>query len=374
MEEIKLWKIVSENAGKPKAAPVGKVAQTKTELLLEDVLTAAPDLLEPDLSLVGRQTETPSGPLDLLGVDEDGRLVVFELKRGNLTRDAVAQAIDYGSYLNGLGAEELCSLINKSPGNGGIERIDDFDQWYRSNFPGRPLMDIGAPRIVLVGLGVDERAKRMVAFLAHSGLDISLITFQGFEQGGEILLARQVEVQSRSESESGDKSKKRSNQIKLTEVLAHLRIEQNYAALIGAIKQGLGEAAYQSPNPNGYSFYLPEASAAGANRSYIALYAPESKNGRLQVWLHTRAIEAAGEQNVKQAATTMGSAFVPKVGYGDVWIDGLAPASKYTESLRVLSQAIATGWKAKKENQAKAEAAEVGSTPGESESSPEPGT
>ena len=54
------------------------------------------------LTLVGRQTPTEGGPLDLLGVDADGRLVVFELKRGTLSRDAVAQVVDYASYLNAM--------------------------------------------------------------------------------------------------------------------------------------------------------------------------------------------------------------------------------------------------------------------------------
>ena len=57
-------------------------------------------MLMPGLKLVGRQTPTEGGPLDLLGVDEDGRLVVFELKREMLSREAVAQVIDYASYLD----------------------------------------------------------------------------------------------------------------------------------------------------------------------------------------------------------------------------------------------------------------------------------
>ena len=35
----------------------------------------------------------------MLGIDEYGRLVVFELKRGTLVREAVAQIIDYASDL-----------------------------------------------------------------------------------------------------------------------------------------------------------------------------------------------------------------------------------------------------------------------------------
>ena len=45
--------------------------------------------------------------MDLLGVDQDGRLTVFELKRGILTRDAVAQSLDYASDLEAYEFERL---------------------------------------------------------------------------------------------------------------------------------------------------------------------------------------------------------------------------------------------------------------------------
>ena len=81
MEEVKLWAIDGSLVEDLKPA-----GQTETEKLLEDSLVNSPDMLLEDLILVGRQTPTEGGPLDLLGVDGDGRLVVFELKRGSLTR------------------------------------------------------------------------------------------------------------------------------------------------------------------------------------------------------------------------------------------------------------------------------------------------
>jgi hypothetical protein len=54
----------------------------------------------------------------------------------------------------------------------------------------------------------------MVEFLAKSELDISLITFHGFNQGGETLLARQVEVQPRPQIPTV-KSTKHNNQVRL---------------------------------------------------------------------------------------------------------------------------------------------------------------
>ena len=56
-------------------------------------------------------------------------------------------------------------------------------------------------RMVLVGLGVDERTGRMARFLANGGMDISLLTFHGYVQEGKTLLARQVQLQADSELE-----------------------------------------------------------------------------------------------------------------------------------------------------------------------------
>ena len=98
MQKIQLWS-VERAEGKLSATAVESVDNTETEQDLEDLLVASPDLLMEGLTLIGRQVATAGGPLDLLGIDADGRLVVFELKRGTLTRDAVAQALDYASDL-----------------------------------------------------------------------------------------------------------------------------------------------------------------------------------------------------------------------------------------------------------------------------------
>jgi hypothetical protein len=91
-----------------------------------------------------------------LGLDEDGRLVIFELKRGVLTRDAVAQIVDYASYLAELSPTEMNSFITNGSGRYGIDKIDDFASWYQVQF-GKSPDTIGKPKMVLVGLGVDDR-------------------------------------------------------------------------------------------------------------------------------------------------------------------------------------------------------------------------
>lgn len=198
MDEPGIWTIHPDDTVKA----VGTMSKEANlaEKRLEEMLVQHPDMLGTDIQLVGRQTPTDGGPSDLLGVDTDGRLVVFELKRDSVTRDAVTQCIDYASALDAMGPdEELAKHIAEHSGTHGIEKIDDFKAWYErdasENGHEEELGHLLPPRLVLVGLGVDDRAKRMARFLRARGVDISVLTFHGFQRDGEMLLVRQVEVE-----------------------------------------------------------------------------------------------------------------------------------------------------------------------------------
>ncbi len=125
-EELKIWALGEGN----EIESIKGVSGMDLEHTLEETLVKLPEMLETGIHLVGRQTPTDGGGLDLLGVDRDGRLVVYELKRGKVTRDAVTQCIDYASDLNAKDPEELADYIAEHSGTGGIEPIDDFAEWY----------------------------------------------------------------------------------------------------------------------------------------------------------------------------------------------------------------------------------------------------
>ena len=127
MEDIKLWEL-----GGTQAKPLGLNSRLESEGFFEDTLVKNPNLLIDGVTLVGRQTPTEGGPLDLLGVDSDGRLVVFELKRGTLSRDAVAQIIDYASDLDRLDLDALADRISERSGAHDIDKIENFQEWYNS--------------------------------------------------------------------------------------------------------------------------------------------------------------------------------------------------------------------------------------------------
>jgi len=293
MKAIGLWRIDKDDAGKPKVCPIEIVEQTETEAQLEEVLTRCPELLMSDLKLIGRQTETAGGPLDLIGVDGDGHLVVFELKRGALSRDAVAQVIDYASYLSELEPEELSKHISEKSGNLGIEKIPDFLAWYQEQF-GKSLPYHQKPRMVLVGLGADDRTRRMVSFLADSDIDISLLTFHGFKQDSTVLLARQIEIQAKKPTTSTAVTK-RTNLEKLQQRVTKVGVDGFYYELAEFFRSQI--PGYEWPNPGGFSYYLTEMTETGTatNRVYVSLYIYDAHPGKIEIRLHGRAVEAAGE-------------------------------------------------------------------------------
>ena len=248
--DIKIWQVDSSSKD---AEPVVSTNRMETEQSLEEVLVRNPDMLAPGLTLVGRQTPIEGGYLDLLGVDEEGRLVVFELKREKLTRDAVAQAIDYCSYLESLAETELAAYITNHSGTHDVERIEDFESWYGDR-QGKQLISLRPTRMVLVGLGADARAHRMVEFLAESGVDISLLTFHGYQFGDKLLLARRIE---RSVDARDVSARTRQSDAERRRVLAERAADLEMEDLWEDAVKALDIATYSLATKVGITFHQP---------------------------------------------------------------------------------------------------------------------
>ena len=293
MEKIRLWS-VDRGEGRLSASAVESVDSTETEQDLEELFVVSPDLLMDGLTVIGRQIPTDGGPLDLLGVDPDGRLVVFELKKGTLTREAVAQALDYAADLAVLDHVTFGALIEKHSGRRGVDLIEDFADWYRREHPGGSEFPLDRPSIVLVGLGVDDRARRIVDFLAESRVDIRLLTFHAFSEGGRLFLARQVESRiSQSPVDSGSPATKESNLRILHETAKSLMVDELLTRACRFIEARIPGYCY--PGKQAYSYSLQETTAFGnpSLRSYATLYVNVKKPGTLTLAFPPRAAKDA---------------------------------------------------------------------------------
>ena len=93
--EIKTWQIVDGKLVKLASSLASDGRKEKDDL--EQWIKSNPQILGDDIVLIGEQVSTSSGPLDFLGIDNNGNTVIVELKRDRLPREALAQAIDYAS-------------------------------------------------------------------------------------------------------------------------------------------------------------------------------------------------------------------------------------------------------------------------------------
>ena len=300
MDDIKVWFVNDASS----VTALEASASMASESLLEDVLVENPDLLMPGLTLVGIQTPTEGGPLDLLGVDSDGRLVVFELKRGTLSRDAVAQIIDYASDLDSKSDIALAEHITVNSGVGGIRKIDDFEEWYSGNRDVDSLGALRPLRLFLIGLGADDRTERMVRFLArNSGMDISLLTFHGFTHDGKTLLARQVEVE--GATEPGGPSGRRYLSVAERRERLEKRIEEcGVTDLLTAAREMFHEkwhSCTENIGPTAISFLLPERTESG--RRMLSCARIDVDQGKIRAVFYGRAVNPCPDEfdQAKQA-------------------------------------------------------------------------
>jgi hypothetical protein len=347
MEEVRLWKLLKDSVNGPSVARIDGVDATESEALLEQVLMHSPDVLMDGLTIIGRQNGINGGSLDLLGVDDEGRLVVFELKRGELTRLAVAQVIDYASCLSEMEPEELDSHITQMSGRYGVEKIDGFADWYRTAF-GKSPSDLGRPRMVLVGLGADSATKRMVEFLTETGVDISLITFYGFQENGQTLLARQVEVQTRRNQTKEVKGTRAGNEERLKERLQQCGLEQFYQDLSAELRAHLGDAFWEWPNPSGHTYYFPERADSGAptNRAYVGFDVSRAtaQAKKLSITLQARVVDKLAAE-LNDVAKRLGTHVVTKpAGTVDLVIDATQPVAAFSAGLGLLGSLILKTW------------------------------
>lgn len=154
--------------------PVKKI-EIKEKEELEPLLVATPEHLEPGMRVVAHQVTTPTGPLDILAVDEEGALAVVELK--NEVDEGEGQLLQALRYYDWCFENRAC-LANAYRNKG----IDPHKE----------------PRLILVAPEFSERLKRLCEYLA---VDVDLFRYQAVElpDGQRDIVCNQVFYEERPE-------------------------------------------------------------------------------------------------------------------------------------------------------------------------------
>lgn len=179
-EVVRLWKI--EN-GALQQMPRSKL---EIEEKLEGWIASDISIISSNLLVIGRQVPTDfGGVIDLLGMEENGDIVIIELKRGKTPREITAQTLDYASWVKNLTAEEIQNIANKY-----LESVG-FDAAYQKKFNHDLPESINERhRMLIVGSEIDSSSQRIIKYLSEFGLDINAITFNYFKDKYGELIAR----------------------------------------------------------------------------------------------------------------------------------------------------------------------------------------
>jgi hypothetical protein len=148
--EIGVWQI--EN-GKLERLDTNMVQAGRKETEdLEKWIENNPIILGNNILIIGEQVRTKSGPLDFLGIDKSGNLIIIELKRDKLPREALAQAIDYASDVSSWDLDKISEVCSKYSN----ESLEDY---LNENIEDIDLENLNineTQRILLVGFSLDE--------------------------------------------------------------------------------------------------------------------------------------------------------------------------------------------------------------------------
>lgn len=297
--QIRVWEI---DGGRLTTRNETDFAAFHREDELEDWIVETPDILGEKLLIIGRQIPVSDGSrLDLLGIDAGGKLVIVELKRSMAPREAVAQALDYASWLNNSSEQEIfayaAQYLQAHSGESDYSLGDAFEGAFGVELPEVICQN---HRILLVAAGLDSSAERIVNYLAqrHS-VDINVVFFNFCQLSDhkEILVRSVLVPESATPSKPGNRSN-----FTLGKLLA--MAEENKTSELVKIcrevgSEGVWQERCEDTAQGSFRYWTYGKMVYGVNASGRLADAP---TGTLDIWLRTgKLAELTGrpEQEIK---------------------------------------------------------------------------
>lgn len=149
------------------------------ESRIEDWVARDLSLVGVDGIIIGRQVATDHGKrIDLLAMDEDGNLIIIELKRDRSPRDIVGQVLDYASWVRHLTTKDVHELTRAATGR-------PLPDLYRDRY-GKAVPETlnASHQMIVVASEVDEATKRIIEYLSEEhdvGINASFFNIFGAE-------------------------------------------------------------------------------------------------------------------------------------------------------------------------------------------------
>lgn len=177
---MKLWEINQDGLQE-----IGE-SKLETEKQLEDWIEKEISILGLNILVIGRQIITAfGGRIDLLAIDDQGDIVIIELKKDKTPRDVIAQILDYASWIRKLNYNEI-SLIAMNYLQKDLPLA--FSEFFNLTIP----ENINSNhKMIIVASEFDESSERILNYLADEyQVNINAIFFNTFNNNGNKILGR----------------------------------------------------------------------------------------------------------------------------------------------------------------------------------------
>lgn len=182
--EIRTWEIIDGALMEVSTSLVENGRKEREDL--EKWIKTEVNILGDDVRIIGQQVYTDSGPLDYLGIDSKGNLVIVELKRDRLPREALAQAIDYASDIAKWERDRISEVCINYTG----QSIDDFIAENYEDIDEDSFVINESQRLLLVGFSIDSSLARMIEWLSDRydlAINAILLKYVKTSSGNELL-------------------------------------------------------------------------------------------------------------------------------------------------------------------------------------------
>ena len=189
MEQIKLWKIESDNVIKISNEPLDN------EYRLEKWLTEDISILSHQLAIIGCQVISPFGKkIDILAINSLGELVIIEFKRDKPNHEIIAHVLDSATWIKELCNDDLTDILNTY----GKSEYKDIEEFFASTFnKNAEEKELNSEHhMIIVGSKIEDSTVRIINYLAKEPyyLNINAINFNYYRDsaGHEFLVQYSV--------------------------------------------------------------------------------------------------------------------------------------------------------------------------------------
>jgi hypothetical protein len=151
--------------------------ESKVEEFL--IATQLEPLLGQKALIIGNQIVTSTGKkLDILALDQDGNLILVELKKGIAPREVIAQIIDYASWLDSLPEKNLEQMAK--------ERIGKSVYTAFKEFANKELELSDEPILYIVASDFPEEVLNASTYLSNKDVPVICIKYEIFELNNDL--------------------------------------------------------------------------------------------------------------------------------------------------------------------------------------------